>query len=153
MASCTPWAPYGNVPLDLYADGPEFVFFGPTADPIQGGYVGVRRVVPVESGTDYVLRVSVRDSYSDGRFGGRFEQQVYVDDELVWRHDLSGGPFAGWHTVVVRHTGAGASMTVRVQLTAVGPVEPGWNWGELARTLVRGFELSPVSSRSDATQH
>jgi hypothetical protein len=78
-----------------------------------------------------VLRLS--DNYAPGGFPGRILQRVYLDDRVVYVHDIGQEPGTGWTEVQLGTAVPGTKRSVRVQIEAIQP-DRGWGWGNASLT-------------------
>ncbi len=81
-----------------------------------------------------VLRVS--DNYAPGGFPGRVLQRVYLDDKVLYVHDIGQEPGSGSTDVLLGTVVPGTKRRVRVQIEAIHP-DIGWAWGNASLTELR----------------
>ncbi len=114
----------------------------PVETPAEGDFIGVQMTFPTVAGQSYRLSASINDAHA-GNHPGRFEQQVYVQDQLIWRHDIGEGDFIGERDVNETFVAQAENTTIRFEVRAVGPIDP-WGWAAAARTQITGIELESV---------
>jgi hypothetical protein len=60
-------------------------------------------------------------------------QRVYLDDRVVYVHDIGQEPGTGWTEVQLGTAVPGTKRSVRVQIEAIQP-DRGWGWGNASLT-------------------
>jgi hypothetical protein len=113
----------------------------PVPDPQQGDEIGVRMELGSEPGVCYRFSVEIEDAYGRDGFHGIFLQQVLLEGEPIWEHDLAGRAYQGWTRIerVLRAEARALEFTARV--VAHGEPHPTWNWGAAATIGVRALQL------------
>ena len=108
--------------------------------PGPGNKVGVvyrKKIVPHKR---YRVKMEMNDSYGSSGMEGNIEQRVYLNDELVFRHDIGGvgadGRTYGWYEVDVPFETALEYVDVKVEVVPLRALGP-WGWGAASRTQIR----------------
>ena len=136
----------GDDPLTIVTNNSELVVFFPPSlvDPTRGDFVTV--TLPfrgLEAGATYRLAFDLDDGY--GRdLPGRLMQMAWFDDRLIFANDLGAGAFTGARVVEWRFRASSGRAVLRVEVRAVGDLEKGSGWGQVASFTLGRLRLEPV---------
>lgn len=122
----------------LELSGASLAFQVERADPAPGDSAELRCDVTARAAPGG-LRLEVQDGYAAGGFPDRMFQQVWIDGELVYNHDISARAWSGWWPYEL-DLSRGKPVRVVVAVKALHP-DPGPGWGNAAATGVRFGEL------------
>lgn len=144
------WTIVTNVPQERWTAGITQLLLSrlvqvrfPIEDPFNGDFISLSRALSLQPGRMYEISLEVWDPYEPAKFPGVFEQRLYLDGELAWRHDISGDSFSGWQPIRVQHLAQKEELLLTIELLATGQPESGLGWGGAAAIAVRnvGFDV------------
>lgn len=102
-----------------------------------------KSVVPKKQ---YQVHLEIYDGYGSTSMEGNIEQRIYVNDELVFTHDIGGvmdsGRADGWYDVDFVMSPESAELNVRIEVMPLKQLGP-WGWGRASRSQIRNVRILP----------
>ncbi len=134
----------GGLPGMIVTNEATLLVYPPARAVAPGDFASVSLPIGhLRPGRRYHLAVDVTDR-CPRREPGRFEQRLWLDQELIYRHDIAGDDFAGTRRIRWRFLPRSSQVTLRAELRALDPPAERESWGSSASIGIGRLVLRPL---------
>ena len=104
-------------------------------NPQKGDFAGISTSFNGTPNETYTFEAYIKDKYEKSGGEGRINQQILINDKVMWSHDICDKKGSGWNKATINFLQGKEPSKIEIKVAAIGNIPP-YGYGKVSTTSV-----------------